>query len=54
MDGTYAVGVSTSPDLTFTGAGGDFGRDVLNISSYSGTILFVGDDDADEVLLPDL
>ena len=42
VDGTYAVGVSTYPDLTFTGAGGDFGRYVLNISSYRGTILAVG------------
>ena len=49
VDGTYAVGVSTFPDLTFTGAGGDFGRYVLNISSYRGTILPVGDDDAVEV-----
>ena len=48
-DGTYAVGVSTFPDLTFTGAGGDSGRYVLNISSYRGTILPVGDDDAVEV-----
>ena len=37
VDGTYAVGVSTYPDLAFTGAGGDFGRYVLNISSYRGT-----------------
>ena len=49
VDGTYAVGVSTFPDLGFTGAGGDFGRYVLNISSYRGTILPVGDDDAVEV-----
>ena len=51
VDGTYAVGVSTFPDLTFTGAGGDFGRYVLNISSYRGTILPVGDDAAVEVRL---
>jgi hypothetical protein len=44
VDGTYAVGVSTYPDLTFTGAGGDFGRYVLNISSYRGTILDFGTD----------
>ena len=44
VDGTYAVGVSTYPDLTFTGAGGDFGRYVLNISSYRGTVLALGDD----------
>lgn len=44
VDGTYAVGVSTYPDLTFTGAGGDFGRYVLNISSYRGAILDFGTD----------
>jgi hypothetical protein len=44
VDGTYAVGVSTFPDLEFSGAGGDFGRYVLNISSYRGTILDFGDD----------
>ena len=49
VDGTYAVGVSTYPDLTFTGAGGDFGRYVLNISSYRGTVLPVGDDAGVEV-----
>jgi hypothetical protein len=49
VDGTYAVGVSTFPDFGFTGAGGDFGRYVLNISSYRGTILPVGDDDGVEV-----
>ncbi len=48
-DGTYAVAVSTYPDLTFTGAGEDSGRYVLNISSYRGTILPLGDDDAVEV-----
>ena len=37
VDGTYSVGVSTFPDLGFTGAGEDFGRYVLNISSYRGT-----------------
>ncbi len=49
VDGIYAVGVSTFPDFGFTGAGGDFGRYVLNISSYRGTILPIGDDDAVEV-----
>ena len=51
VDGTYAVGVSTYPDFGFTGAGGDFGRYVLNISSYRGTILPVGDDAGVEVAL---
>jgi hypothetical protein len=49
VDGTYAVAVSTYPDLSFTGAGDDFGRYVLNISSYRGTILPVGDDSSVEV-----
>ena len=44
VDGTYSVGVSTFPDLGFTGAGEDFGRYVLNISSYRGTVLDFGDD----------
>ena len=51
VDGIYAVGVSTYPDLGFTGAGGDFGRYVLNISSYRGTVLPVGDDAGVEVPL---
>ncbi len=50
-DGIYAVGVTTWPDFDFTGAGSDFGRYVLNISTYTGTILSVGDDDAVEIPL---
>jgi hypothetical protein len=38
------VGVSTFPDLGFTGDGEDAGRYVLNISRYRGTILDFGDD----------
>ena len=48
-DGVYAVGVTTYPDFEFTGAGGDYGRYVLNISSYRGTLLPVSDDGAVEV-----
>lgn len=51
VDGIYVAGVSTFPDLTFTGAGGDFGRYVLQINSYRGTILPVSDDGAVEVPL---
>jgi hypothetical protein len=43
-DGTYAVGVSTFPDFAFTGSGEDFGRYVLQINRYRGTVLPVGDD----------
>lgn len=50
-DGIYAVGVTTWPDFGFTGAGSDFGRYVLNISSYQGTLLTIGDDDSVEVPL---
>ena len=35
----YFVGVTTWPDFGFTGAGLDFGRYVLAIHSYRGTIL---------------
>ena len=50
-DGTYAVGVSTFPDLDFSGDGGDFGRYVLNVSSYRGTILPLLDDESVSVPL---
>ena len=45
-DGTYAVGVTTFPDVGFTGDGGDFGRYVLSINSYTGTVIEPGDDGA--------
>jgi hypothetical protein len=51
VDGTYTVGVSTFPDTAFTGAGGDFGRYVLQINKYRGTIIPVGDDSAVNVPL---
>jgi hypothetical protein len=51
-DGVYAVGVTTYPDVEFTGAGGDYGRYVLNISAYRGTVLPVSDDGAVEVPFP--
>ena len=50
VDDTYAVAVTTFPDFEFTGAGGDFGRYVLSISSYRGTLIQTGDDGS--VLVP--
>ena len=44
VDGTYAVGVTTWPDPDFSGDGGDFGRYVLTINSYRGTVIAPGDD----------
>ena len=35
VDGTYSVGVSTFPDLTFTGAGRDAGRYVIEHQQVS-------------------
>ncbi len=44
--GTYYIGVTTFPDFGFTGAGQDFGRYVVTINTYNGTILPLFDDDA--------
>jgi hypothetical protein len=44
--GDFFVGVTTWPDFGFTGAGQDFGRYVLAIHSYRGTILELEDDDS--------
>jgi hypothetical protein len=52
VDGVYAVGVTTFPDFDFTGAGGDFGRYVLQINRYRGTIVPATDDGAVEVPIP--
>ena len=43
-DGTYAVGVTTFPDVDFNGDGEDFGRYVLSINTYNGTLIAPGDD----------
>ncbi|HET8948767.1 MAG TPA: hypothetical protein VFQ07_17445, partial [Candidatus Polarisedimenticolia bacterium] len=50
--GNYFVAVTTYPDLSFTGAGGDGGRYVLNMSAVVGTILTLGDDASVQVSLP--
>jgi hypothetical protein len=49
---SYFVGVTTWPDFGFTGAGQDFGRYVLAIHSYRGTLLnTLIDDESAEVPL---
>lgn len=52
VDGVYAVGVTTFPDFAFEGAGGDFGRYVLQINRYRGTIVPVTNDGAVSVPIP--
>jgi hypothetical protein len=47
----YFVGVTTWPDFGFTGAGQDFGRYVLAIHSYRGTLLPLVDDESVSVPL---
>jgi len=51
-DGDYYLGVSTYPDLAFTGAGGSGGRYVLSVFSIDGILLSLGDDSSQEVTLP--
>lgn len=43
-DGNFSVGVSTFPDLDFSGDGADSGRYVLSIRRYRGTVLNFGND----------
>lgn len=50
-NGDYYVAVSTFPDVSFTGAGEDFGRYVLTMNSYTGTLLPLTDDDSVQVPL---
>lgn len=50
-DGDYFLGVSTFPDLAFTGAGGSGGRYVLDLFTIDGFLLDLGDDDSEEVAL---
>ncbi len=50
-NGDYYVAVSTFGDDSFTGAGTDFGRYVLTLNSYRGTVLPVGDDSSVQVPL---
>lgn len=46
VDLDLAVGVSSYPDLDFSGDGPEWGRYVLNVHTYRGTILPAGDDTA--------
>lgn len=50
-NGDYLVAVSTFPDVTFTGAGEDFGRYVLTMNIYTGTLLPLVDDESVQVPL---
>jgi hypothetical protein len=50
--GTYYLGVSTFPDLDFSGNGGSGGRYVLDVSAINGFLLSLGDDAFQEVALP--
>lgn len=43
------IGVTTFPDVDFTGAGESGGRYVLAVHTYEGTVLPAGDDTSDEV-----
>ncbi|HEX2251954.1 MAG TPA: pre-peptidase C-terminal domain-containing protein [Thermoanaerobaculia bacterium] len=51
-DGDYFLGVTTFPDVGFTGAGGSGGRYVLDIQTLDGVLLTLGDDNSVEVTLP--
>lgn len=50
--GTYFVGVSTFPDLNFTGDGFETGRYAISIEASTAITLSLGDDDSQEVALP--
>lgn len=49
--GFYYLGVSTFPDVAFTGAGSGEGRYVLDVFTLDGEVLTLGDDDSVEVPL---
>ncbi len=49
--GDYIVGISTFPDLLFTGAGGSGGRYVIRLREIEGTLLTLGDDNSVQVPL---
>lgn len=51
-DGDYFLGVSTFPDVDFTGDGGSGGRYVLDVQSIDGILLSLGDDTSQSVTLP--
>ena len=50
--GDYFLGVTTFPDLGFTGAGGSGGRYVMSVETADGFPLDLGDDASAEVALP--
>jgi hypothetical protein len=45
-DAEYVIGVTTFPDLNFTGAGSETGRYVLSLQAFEGTILPLKDDES--------
>lgn len=45
-DGRYIVGVTTFPDVTFSGIGTETGRYVLSLRAYEGTLLPLDDDES--------
>ena len=51
-DGDYYLGVTTYPDLDFTGAGSSGGRYVMSVDTIDGILLGLGDDTSQEVTLP--
>lgn len=48
-EGSYAIAVSTFPDLEFTGGGNSEGRFVLSLETIDGFLLNLGDDDSFEL-----
>ncbi|MFQ5766461.1 MAG: hypothetical protein ACE5ID_00525 [Acidobacteriota bacterium] len=51
QSGTFAVAVSTFPDLAFEGAGETTGRYILDLQTLDGEPLFLGDDTSQQVAI---